>query len=424
VIRVDTLEELLDTAQLLSMQPVPRGHRIAVLGNAGGPGILAADACAGAGLELVQRRDDRDELLPNPLDLGAAATPDAFAVAVEQALLDDHVDALLVVYAPPVVTDATSIAQAISAAASRAGTDKPLVACFLGNASAEEALRGIPTFAFPESAARALGRAARLGSWRARPPGSIPRFDDIDQAAARSVVTARLDSADGEAAWLDTTETAAVLEAYGIPVASARRADTGSEAVAAADELGFPVALKVGNPAIVHKTDMGGVELGLADGGAVAQAFDAMQARFGGDMRGAVVQRMVPPGFEVIVGITQDELFGPLLLFGAGGVAAELLADRVLRVLPFSTQDAHDTVRSLRTSPLLFGYRGSAPVDVDALEMLLQRVARLAEDVPEITEMDLNPVVVFEHGLAAVDCKIRCAVPVRQVPPDLRRMRD
>ena len=362
------------------------------------------------------------EALPNPLDLGGAAPSDWFELAVADALHDDAVDAVLVVYAPPVVTDASSVARAIASAAARTTTGKPIVTCFLGDRPVAEELCGIPMFAFPESAARALGRAARLGTWRARPLGAIPRFDDIDPGAVRSLVGTRPAGTDG--VWLDSVAGAAILGAYGIPVAAARRATTASEARAAAELLGLPVALKVGNPEIVHKTDMGGVALGLAGVDAVDRAFDAMHARFGDDMHGAVVQRMVPAGVEVIVGITQDELFGPLLLFGAGGVTAELLADRVLRVLPLSTQDARETVRSLRTSPLLFGYRGSAALDVDALEELLLRVARLAEDFPEISEMDLNPVVVSEHGLVAVDVKIRCAPAPSRVPQDFRRMRD
>jgi acyl-CoA synthetase (NDP forming) len=279
-------------------------------------------------------------------------------------------------------------------------------------------------FAFPESAARAFGRAARLGSWRARPTGEIPALDDVDRAAARRVVDARLTGSTAEGAWLDGTAAATVLDAYGIPNAPVRYASSAEAARAAAEALGFPIALKVGNPNVVHKTNVGGVALALSDGDAVERAFRLMHDRLGTEMGGAVVQRMVPEGLEVIVGITQDPLFGPLLLFGAGGVTAELLADRTLRVLPLSTQDARETVRSLRTSPLFFGYRGAPPVDVDALERLLVRVAQLADNVPEITEMDLNPVIVSEHGVVAVDAKIRCAPAPYQVPPDLRRMRD
>jgi acetyl coenzyme A synthetase (ADP forming)-like protein len=424
VIRVDTLEEFLDTAQLLARQPVPRGQRIAVLGNAGGPGILAADACAGTGLELVPRVGADGAEIANPLDLGAAASPEQFDAAVERALRDEHVDAVLVVYAPPVVTNPDSIARAVKAATVRAAAGKPVVACFLGGPAVAGELGDIPMFEFPESAARALGRAARLGVWRARPPGRFPGFDDVDPTTARRVVAEGVARTDTGAVWLDGADCTAVLDAYGIPSVAAQRARTRSEAVAAAEMLGFPVALKVGSPDVVHKTNVGGVALELGDADAVRVAYDDMYERLGDDMQGVLVQRMAPPGLEVIVGITQDALFGPLLLFGAGGVTAELLVDRALRILPLSTEDAADLVRSLRTSPLLFGYRGAPSLDVHALEDLVLRVARLAEDVPEITEMDLNPVVVHEQGLVVVDAKLRVAPAPRLVPADFRRLRD
>jgi acetyl coenzyme A synthetase (ADP forming)-like protein len=423
VIRVDTLEDLLDTAQLLAAQPVPAGNRVAVVTNAGGPGILAADACAGAGLELLPRTAQSGEALPNPLDLGGAAPADWFGLAVADALRDDTVDAVLVVYAPPIVTDATAVARAVAAAAARAGAAKPIAACFLGDHEVGDDLRGIPVFAFPEAAARALGRATELGRWRIRPPGEVPQLDDIDPDAVRQLIAGRL-AVDAGGGWLDSAGCGAVLDAYGIPAVESRSAADAAAAAAAARELGFPVALKVGDPAIVHKSDRGGVALGLAEADAVRRAYHQMHAEFGDGMGGAIVQRMARPGLEVIVGITQDPLFGPLLLFGAGGVAAELLADRALRILPLSTRDAGDLVRSLRTSPLLFGYRGSPPLAVDALEQLLLRVARLAEDVPEITEMDLNPVVVYEDEVIAVDTKVRYALAPRRAPADLRRMRD
>jgi acetyl coenzyme A synthetase (ADP forming)-like protein len=423
VIRVDTLEELLDTAQLLASQPVPRGRRVAVISNSGGPGILAADACAGAGLELVPGTTEAGETVANPLDLGAAAPPEWFEAAVAGALRDDNVDAVLVVYAPPVVTDAAAVARAVSVAA-RDAAGKPVVACFLGNDHATAELDGVPSFAFPEGAARALGRAADLGAWRATRPGEVPELDDVDPVAAREVIASALAAARDSDVWLDSIDCAAILEAYGVPHVATRHAETVAEAVAAAREVGYPVAVKVGAPAVVHKTSVGGVTLDVADDYAVRVAFEQLQARFGDGLDGAVIQHMAPAGHEMIVGITQDALFGPLLLFGAGGVTAELLADRALRILPVSTRDAAELVRSLRTSPLLFGYRGSPSLDVAALEELLMRVARLAEDLPEITEMDLNPIVVYENGVIAVDAKIRCAPPAPYIPADLRRMRD
>ena len=193
--------------------------------------------------------------------------------------------------------------------------------------------------------------------------------------------------------------------------------------MAAADAAGYPVALKAAAPALVHKTDVGGVALGLADADAVRHAYAAMETRIGAEMGGAVVQPMAAPGVEVIVGVTQDPSFGPLVLFGSGGIQAELLADRTLRIVPMTDTDAHEMVRSLRGSPLLFGYRGTPPVAVDALEELLLRVARLADEIPEVAEMDLNPVIVSAEGAVAVDVKIRLQPAAAPLPPDLRRLR-
>jgi len=440
VIRVDTLEELLDTAQMLAHQPVPRGPRVAIVGNAGGPGILAADACAGAGLSVVELSAStkaawRADVAPdpdvqNPIDLGAAASPDLFRRALTIVLHDEAVDAVIVVYAPPVVTDAHAVARAVADATATAASGKPVVGCFLGRLDVADDLRGgdesrptIPTFAFPEAAARALGRAAELAKWRARPPGEVLALGDVNVGAAAALISARLGSHPA-GVWLDESDTEVLLESFGIPTIDSRRVRDAEGALTAAAQIGYPVALKIGNAEVVHKTDVGGVTLDLRNPDAVRQAFDTMHATFGDEMHGAVVQRMAPAGLEVIVGVTQDPLFGPLLLFGLGGVTAELLADRALRILPVTDTDAYDLVRSLRTSPLLFGYRGSPALDVAALENVIVRVARLASEAPQISEMDLNPVIVSEHGVVVVDAKVRCAPAPNSVPPELRRMRD
>jgi acyl-CoA synthetase (NDP forming) len=214
-----------------------------------------------------------------------------------------------------------------------------------------------------------------------------------------------------------------LCRAFGIPVVESRGVMSPAGAVEAAEDLGFPVVLKAGAPTIVHKSDVGAVMLNLADAREVRDAYASMATRLGAEMSGAVVQPMVAPGVETIVGVTHDPSFGPLVLFGLGGTTAELLGDRTLRILPLTDEDAAELVRSLRGSPLLFGYRGSPHVDIAALENLLLRVGRLAEDVPEVAEMDLNPVVVTEAGVVAVDVKVRVAPPVDSLPQDLRRMR-
>ncbi|HTL83690.1 MAG TPA: GNAT family N-acetyltransferase [Acidimicrobiia bacterium] len=438
VIRVDTLEELLDTAQVLSSQPLPAGRRVAIVSNAGGPGILAADACSGAGLEVSELADPTqralrafvaaDASVRNPIDLVAGATADDFERALHVVLADDAIDAVLAIFVPPLVTRAEDVARAIAAAAARAAAGKPVIACFLGRDGVPDELRGdeshrtVPSFAFPEAAARALGRAADLADWRRQPIGIEPAFDDIDVQGARAIVREQLVRAP-EGAWLDVNQAGDLLSRFGINVAASRLVADADGAARAADELGYPVVLKAGSPAIVHKTDVGGVALGLANAEAVRDAYATMAARLGDDMGGAIVQATVAPGVETIVGVTQDPSFGPLVLFGLGGVTAELLADRALRIVPLTDEDAKRLVRSLRGSPLLFGYRGRPSVDVTALEALLLRVGRLADELPEITEMDLNPVVVSEGGAVAVDIKMRCAPAAGATPRDLRRMR-
>jgi acetyl coenzyme A synthetase (ADP forming)-like protein len=449
VIRVDTLAALLDTAQVLAHQPLPPGRRVAIVGNTGGPLILAADACAGAGLEVPELSEatqarlrevvSRDAAVSNPVDLVAGASPEVFERALRVVLADESIDALLVVFVPPVVANADDVARAIAAATEAAG-DRPVVACFLGREGVPSPLRetasgrAVPSFAFPESAAHALSRAADLADWRRRPPGTIPSLPGIDidegRAIARSYLRAGATTregaapdADDDGRWLPATDAARLCNAFGINVVASHAVDSADEAVKIADQFGYPVVLKAGSPRIVHKTDVGAVMVDLLDARDVQYAYETMEQHFGDAMGGALVQPMIAAGVETIVGVTHDPSFGPLVLFGMGGTTAELLGDRTLRILPLTDEDAHEVVRQLRGSPLLFGYRGRPPVDVAALENLLLRVGRLAEDVPEVAEMDLNPVLVTEQGVIAVDVKVRVAPAAAQFPQDLRRMR-
>ena len=439
VIRVDTLEELFDVAQVLAHQPLPPGRRVAIVGNSGGPGILAADACEAAGLEVPELSEPTQgalgAVLPaaaavsNPVDMMAAAGAEDYDRVLRLVLADDGIDSVIAVFTAPLVTRLDDIARAIAAIDSG---DKPIVANFLGVEGICEALRRqpagtrpprmIPSFPFPESAARALARAADYAAWRDRPPGTTPKLEGIDKQSARAVVDAALtENPDGT--WLDFVAAADLFASYGIRTAPAAPAASGEEAVAAAERLGFPVALKIGSGAVVHKTDVGGVRLGLASAADVRSAYDQMLARLGGAIGGVVVQRMADPGVETIVGVVRDPSFGPLVMFGIGGVATELVGDRSLAVTPLTDRDAADLVRSLRSTPLLTGFRGSPPVDLASLEDLVVRVGQLAEQVPEIAEMDLNPVIATPAGAIAVDCKVRLAPAPRRLPADLRRLR-
>jgi acyl-CoA synthetase (NDP forming)/GNAT superfamily N-acetyltransferase len=433
VTRVDSLSELFDVAALFDLAPLPHGRRVAIVGNSGGPGVLAADACEAAGLDVVplselSRRRLGTLLLGaaggNPLDLLAAADPVSFEAALRVLLDDPDIDAVITVYTPIQPGSAIGIARAIATVQADA-PGKPLLACFLGLDTMPSELRDAtgrpvaPYYTFPEPAARALAAAVRYAAWRERAKDSQRRFDDIDIPAARAIVaTALLESPAG--CWLDAKTAAAFVETHGVRVAHGALVHTAEEAAAAAIALGVPVALKAAAGALVHKTERGGVRLNLSSALDVAAAFTAMADNLGDEMRGAIVQAMVEPGVETAIGVVADPTFGPLIMVGLGGIASDLLADRAFRLLPLGAQDAARQIRSLRGAPLLFGYRNTPLCDVAALEEMLQRVAELATHIPELAELDLNPVVVSSTGAVAVDVKVRVA-PAQMLDDALAR---
>ncbi len=439
VIRVDTLTELFDTAVVLADQPLPADVRVGVVGNSGGPGILAADACGVVGLELPELGADTQDALrsflpasaavTNPVDLLAAATGEQYRRALTQVLADPRIDAVIVVYTPPLISDREDIGAAVAAAA--AGSEKPVVACFLGADTPAAALRNpppggrrVPCLPFPDRAAHAVARARAYRVWRDQPDGIVPQLDGIDDGRARKLVVDALGRLGG-GGWLDAADAWALLAAYGFPTVATKVAASEDEAVAAADALGYPVALKAASGRIVHKSDAGGVRVGLADADAIRRAFRAMTAALDHRMGGAVVQPMAAPGIETIVGVVNDRSFGPLVMFGMGGVATDLLGDRAFRSAPLTDVDAATLVRSLRSSPLLTGYRGSPPVDLAAVENVVLRASRLAHDLPELAELaelDLNPVIATAAGSLIVDAKVRLAVPPPHLDPWLRHL--
>ncbi len=425
VVRVDTLQEMFDAAAVMAHQPVPAGRRVAVMSNGGGPGILAADACIGAGLEVPTLTDTTRGALAaiapagastqNPVDLIAAAGPDVFRAAGRVLLDSGEVDALLVLYVTLEVTSIEEVQQAVVDIACVAG-GVPIVACFLGLEERVEPLevpgtsRRVPAFEYPESAASVLARSAWLGEWRRRRRG-VPVEVEVDRSRARQLVADELDRRP-DGGWVELGAAIEVLAAYGIPVVETHLATTAAEAATAAADLGCAVALKAAAPGLVHKSDVGGVVLGVSGPDAAREAFDRMHDSLGDAMGGAWVQAMASPGVELIAGINHDPQFGALVVFGAGGTAAELQRDTTLRIPPITDVDVEEMLRSLRCSPLLFGYRNSPPVDTDALAAVLVRVGLLAADVPEIVEMDCNPLVATAGGVLAVDVKMRLA-PVR-----------
>jgi acetyltransferase len=324
-------------------------------------------------------------------------------------LADEGIDSVIVIFIPPLVTQAEDVAQAIRETAAEVGHDKTLLACFMSVRGAPEALtssgKTLPSFIFPESAALALAKVSQYAEWRSRPAGAVPDFE-VDFETARAVVDSAV-AAGEEAVWLRGEDCARLLACYGIRSAPLKFAASAEEAARAAAELGFPVAVKLASRTITHKTDVGGVRLGARSPEDVWTAFESIHAQLGElgrakEMDGVQIQPMVESGVEAIVGVTQDGVFGPLIMFGLGGVFVELLKDVAFRIQPLTDIDAREMVRSIKGYPMLEGWRGGPAADVAALEELLLRVSALVEDVPEIREMDLNPVKALAPGEGCV----------------------
>jgi acyl-CoA synthetase (NDP forming)/GNAT superfamily N-acetyltransferase len=415
VVRCDGLGELLDTARLLVDQPLPEGARLAVLGNAGGVNVLAADAAETDGLSVPHLppavRAAIAEAAPgasttaNPVDLGAAVTPVAVDTAIRSIVDSRSVDAVLVVFAATLANDVPGILDAIDKAVRNAPL--PVAVVLLGVAEPPTSLGGAPVYALPEQAVTALGHAVSYGAWRRTPLGVVPELSNVDTAAARALVHAR------PAGWQPPDLAAELLGHFGIPVLAGRVVASAAGAASAADEFGYPAVLKAADPNLVHKSDVGGVRLNLADAASVAAAYAEIVATTGGPR--VLVQRQARGQAELVAGIVHDPLFGSLVMLGLGGVHTDLFADRALRLLPVTDTDAAGMWRSLRAAPLLTGYRGAPAVDTAALEDLLLRLGRLAEELPEVAELDLNPVLAGPDGVVAVDVKLRLA-PVDPEP--------
>src|SRR5690606_33714391 len=365
VIRTETLQELFDVAALLAHQPLPRGRRVAIVTNAGGPGILAADACEANGLELPSLSDaTRTELrsfLPaaasvgNPVDMIASAPAEHYRRALAAVLRDENVDAVLTIFIPPLVTAADDVAAAVRESAAK-HPGKPVQAIFMGAEGAPEMLAHIPCYAFPEPAAIALARVVEYAEWRSRPEGTTPTLEGFDEQAARRITEHALACGGG---WLSQDRVQALLDAAGITQAAARVATTPDEAVAAAETIGFPVVVKGTGPALLHKTERNALRLDLHDSAAVRAAAEDLRASLGDDLQGYLVQRMVPGGVEMIAGVTYDPTFGPLLLCGMGGVLVDVIRDTAFRLHPLTKESAAEMIGELKGAALLRGYRGA-----------------------------------------------------------------
>jgi acetyl coenzyme A synthetase (ADP forming)-like protein len=428
VIRTDTMHELFDVGGLLSMQPVPAGARIAIVTNAGGPGILCADACQAAGLEVAELSPKvrarlagllaEEASLGNPVDMIATAPAESFRRVIEALVEEGACDAIVVIFVPPLVTRARDVAREVRAAAAKAH-GITLAAVFMNSEGAppELGLTGrVPTFEFPEDAARALAHAVDYGRWRARPMGRIPQLANCRPDEAAAIISRALDAGEG---WLEPLDVAALLRCYGLPLIETRLVHGRNEAVAAAAELGVPIALKAHATGLLHKSDAGGVRVGLDGAEAVSAAareIAASVSRAGHRLEGLLVQPMAEGGVELLMGVVHDESFGPVIACGAGGTGTEVLGDVAVRITPLTDIDAAEMLRSLRSFPLLDGYRGAPACDVAAVEDALLRLSALVEAHAEVAELDANPVVVSPTGALIVDARVRLAAVAARPP--------
>jgi acetyl coenzyme A synthetase (ADP forming)-like protein len=419
VIRTDSLAEMLDVASLLANQPLPGGRRVAVLTNAGGPGIMCADACEASGLELppppkeVQERLRRllppEASLANPVDMIATATAEQYRESISTLAAWDGIDALIVIFVRPLLIRAEEVADAVARAIDDLPRRIPVQAVFMSGED-RAAMIGegsVPTYIFPEDCAKALARAVRHAEWRQRPARVLPSFADTRPDVAAAVIAETLEDGPG---WLDFERLSRLLDAYGISLAPWRLAGDSREAGDAAVEVGGRVALKALGPEIVHKTELGAIRIGLSGRQQVADAasgIDEGLRRAGVRRDRFLVQAMVEGGVEMLVGVVGDAVFGPVIACGAGGVEAELINDVSVRLSPLTEADAGEMLRSLATFPLLTGYRGAPKADLESLEQLLLRTSAMVEAHHEIAELDLNPVIVSPNGVQAVDARVR-----------------
>ena len=421
VIWAESMQSLFDYSLGFAYQPIPEGDSVAIVTNAGGPGILATDALERAGLRLARLQADTvsalTENLPgaasaaNPVDVLGDALADRYEHSLRLVLADPEVDAVIVIVTPQAMTQIDETASVVGNLAKE--STKPVLGCFMGEARIESGVSilrecGVPNYPFPERAAASL---SMMSSYREERLRTIhkPEVFKADTESVRTVFN-RVRS-EGRVS-IGEAEARQVLEAYGFPIPPSQLAPTPEEAVAVSEKIGYPVALKIASPDILHKTDVGGVKLNLNSAEDVRDAFDLMVYRAsryvsGARIWGCLVQKMVPAGREILIGMSRDPQFGPLVAFGLGGIYVEALKDVVFRVAPFSRQEAAEMIREIRSYALLEGVRGEPPADADAMADALCRISQLVTDFPEIVELDINPLMVFEEGRGAVAIDMR-----------------
>jgi acetyl coenzyme A synthetase (ADP forming)-like protein len=432
IIRVDSMESLFDNARAFAYQPLLMGDRIAIVTNAGGPGILATDALERAGLEITHLSSETtaalDAKLPgaassaNPVDVLGDALADRYEHAIKVVLDDPHVDGLMVIVTPQAMTEIEETAHAVGRMAQT--SDKPVLGCFMGESRISAGIDvlweyGVPNYPFPE---RAAGAFAAMSAFRKE--RDIPIFTPEPHTDSMLAVRELFNRVRSEGrVSIGDAEAWTVLESYGFQVPVSHLAETAEQAVTIAEDIGYPVVMKIASPDILHKTDVGGVRLNIRSASDVRDAFDLMVYRAGRYVPGAriwgcQVQQMVTGGREILLGMSRDPQFGPLVAFGLGGIYVEALKDVSFRVAPFSREEAREMIREIRSYRLLEGVRGEPPVDLEALENSLLLISRLVTDFPEILELDINPLMVFEkgHGAMAIDMRLVLAPEGSKAP--------
>jgi len=417
ILRVDTINELFANAAALAYQPIPGGPRVAILTNAGGVGIMATDACIRNGLEMAQlaqgTRDELKKRLPvtaatsNPVDVIGDADEKRYRAALELLVADENVDGLIPIWTPTLMAEAADIANAIADIGQT--SDKPILACIqtMGNsADVRRALLRdrIPHYQFPENAARAMATMAEFAQWSRRPQGEVRHFDDVSPDVVRAVIgKARA----RKPLFISEPEGHEILRAYGLPVPEFRLVRTVEEAAKAAGEIGYPVVIKIVSPDVLHKTEFGGVRVNITDDAKMRAEFADLikgvkSRKADADIWGVLVQKMAPKGTETILGMKRNPSFGPLLMFGLGGILVEVLKDVTFRIAPINDLSTDSMVTGIKAAKILQGFRGEPPRDVEKIKECLQRLSQLVIDFSEIDELDINPLLVFEAGKGAV----------------------
>jgi len=423
VLRVDSIEDLLDYAKAFSNQPIPAGPRVAIVTNAGGPGIMATDACVSYGLDMATleertRRTLKEHLPPaaainNPVDMLAEGNAQMYETVLDAVLHDKNVDSVIVIFVHPLMTDAAAVNAAIHRACGR--HEKPVLGVFMSTREQQRPPPDrcrLPIYMFPESAARALAAMYRYKLIQTRPEGKIRRFDVMADEAEHIVTTAW----EQGRKWLNFQEVGDLLSAYGFEMARYTLCQDVAAATAAATEIGYPVVVKLASPDVIHKSEVGGVQADIRNESELKEAvakINSSVARLRSEnpafrMEGLLVQEMVKDGKETIIGMTTDPSFGPVVMFGLGGIYVEVLKDVSFRVAPLTDADAGEMIRSIKGFPILNGARGEKPVDLEKLSECLQRMSQMILDLPEIKEMDINPLIGFEKGrpFKVVDARV------------------